>query len=371
MAVVVRDANGNALPFAQQDNTATNPPPSVGAQILSGTPLPGSSTPIVGSPTTGAATNIAAMNPPATPIAQPRTVNDGTMVATPSTARTPTTQPTQARGAGITPAVDDALTRARADEAVRSSGDELSPISKVLSYLDSKGQKRTNANVRLALEQNARDPTTIPGLVNAAPPTEEAPATTRSTGTSTGGGRNRNQPVSPTPPTNTGTTAATSAPSTGDGSNLGAYLALGGLPLTALGGYGAYRALSRNTGRGSPVDAAESAPPPERLATTPSTATTPATPSNVSKAIDTAVGEARPPTPTENPTAVAESPTSVERPPINVAPTAEEARGGVRPVPFKSTSPRVAPTADEAAALNVLRMILGTQRGGRPRFFIP
>jgi len=90
--------------------------------------------------------------------------------------------------------------------------DPNSPTSLILAFLQSKGLPPTSANVRQALEMNAREPGTIPGLTNMAPgpaePQQQSPV--RGNIDNMGSSANRGQPQSapapvsaqplPTPP---------------------------------------------------------------------------------------------------------------------------------------------------------------------------
>ena len=80
--------------------------------------------------------------------------------------------------------------------------DKLSPTTMVLSYLSKQGLKPTSENVRRALEQNNRDPTTIAGLINDIPGNGiDVGAGSNASGAGRGGGSaGRGIPLPPVPP---------------------------------------------------------------------------------------------------------------------------------------------------------------------------
>jgi hypothetical protein len=157
---------------------------------------------------------------------------------------------------GVSTPVDDALIRAKADEAVQQSGDQLSPTTMVLNYLQRQGLPRTSENVRRALEANARDNTTIPGLINQAPPAPTAIDTQANAPGRGGPGRATSAAPAPATPAPPGGSSA-AAPGAGNSTNMNAAdiaaLALGG----GLGGAAAYYLRNKLNGAKVAPDAAD------------------------------------------------------------------------------------------------------------------
>jgi len=170
------------------------------------------------------------------------------------------------------PATDDISTQG----AIEGSA-QYSPMTLLMRYFNSQGIAPSADNIRRAIEQNARQPGTIPGLRNAAP--EDSSPAVPSTRVGSGGGQQL--PVPPVPPTGGGgdgqpTTSAAppgdprtpqisvnGGPSAGE---IATAIGLGGLLPAALFGM---------RGRGMPGASVPATPPITAPATTPGVVPTP------------------------------------------------------------------------------------------------
>ena len=218
----------------------------------------------------------------------------------------------------------------RTDASVDTS-DVKSPTTIVLNFLRSKGMPPSGANIRTALEQNAREPGYIPGLGNDAPGTDSGPpvGSKPASGPSGKGSaiptevpldRRGDQTTSAPPPSATGGTGGGGM----DTSNIGKMISLGlGIPGAAYVGARGFGALGGSDG--STIDPSMIGADTEKLLTGPPKQLT-GPPAPLDLALDKATapsGSAPPGEPT----------VSAEQLPTDVG-------GSARPIPLQSASPR-------------------------------
>src|SRR5678809_374683 len=107
-------------------------------------------------------------------------------------------------------ATDDVVTNG----AIEGSA-QYSPMTLLMRYFNSQGIPPSAENIRRAIEQNAREPGTIPGLRNAMPE-DSAPATQSTRVGAPSGGGGQQLPVPPVPPTGGGQPTTSAPPPSGD-----------------------------------------------------------------------------------------------------------------------------------------------------------
>lgn len=237
-----------------------------------------------------------------------------------------------------------------------------SPTTLVLNYLKQSGQQPTSANVRRALEANQRDPTLIPGLINDRPATDaEDQAAMAASKQGTGAARQPSGPIQDQ--SNTARAPGEAAPDRGDPTTsaqpdggmgpLGLSVLLGVPAAAAM--YGASKIPAMGGNVSVPGGSVPAMPDPGAIA--------PPNPADVQLLQGPPANEAVSPMEAQMQKALAPPQQMIEQSPVaGVQPIgppggADTAppRGPVEPVapqvPFSSPSPRVAPTAEELAAL--------------------
>jgi hypothetical protein len=241
------------------------------------------------------------------------------------------------------------------------TGDARSPTTLILDYLNKKGYQPNSANIRTALEESFRNPGLIPGLINDRPSTKEedqaamlnkAMAPRGNTGPINDQSNTASAPGETARGSGDGDPKTSAAP-TSEGGGVGplGLSVLLGLPAAA-GMYGASKipampgaaptpggavAPMPDVGEGVPGIAA---PEEMKLLTGPQ-------PSLIDSAMLKAIQG-----PNQQ---IAGPPAAVEAPPAAAAPQVAVTEPPAPQVPFKSQSPRVAPTAEEMAALRNYR----------------
>jgi hypothetical protein len=238
------------------------------------------------------------------------------------------------------------------------SGDKLSPTTLVLNYLKTKGYEPNGGNIRKALEESYRNPGLIPGLINDRPSTaaeDQAAMLNKATAPRGNTGPIQDQSNTASAP---GETARgdgepkTSAAPTSEGSGLDVTIPAIASAVLGGGSLGAY--LRSKMGGGAPTPGGAVAPMPDVGTGVPGIAApeemkllTGPQPSLIDSAMLKAIQG-----PNQQ---IAGPPAAVEAPPAAAAPQVAVTEPPAPQVPFKSQSPRVAPTAEEMAALRNYR----------------